>query len=192
MDAILIASGPSLTQCDIDRAIKTGAKVFAINNVVVSAPYADFVYCCDGDLIDYYNGFDWYLGEKWTLNPEAARKWGWNQVLFDSTARFLTEGDKIATGGNSGFQALNLAYKMGFRDVGLLGYDMGHKKDEKKHFFGEHDAKINRASNYSDWVEKFNKAAPIIAAAGMKVTNYTRTTALDCFDRGVLDDVCGT
>jgi hypothetical protein len=93
----------------------------------------------------------------------------------------------IAYGKHSGFQAINLAFLHGHRDVWLLGYDMGYEPDSPKHFFGEHPQKINRVSRYDDWIEHFKKAKPIMDANGLTVVNLTRQTALDVFEKG---DLC--
>src|SRR3546814_18856722 len=81
-------------------------------------------------------------------------------------------------GGNSGFQALNLAFAQGVRDAVLLGFDLGGT-----HFFGDHPPSIAKTSPFEAWRSGWRAAAPEIAAAGMVVRNATRGGRLDCFQR---------
>lgn len=184
--AICIASGPSLTLHDVILCATSGRTIYVVNDAYKIAPWADVLYAADSDWWDYHEGVKEFMGERWGLDPRTCERWGLNQIAYDSKKIFATE-PPIATGSNSGFQAINLAYLQGHRDIWLLGYDMGHDKGSKKHFFGEHPAKINRPSQYQDWLRHFRKAAPVMKEAGLKIVNMSRKTALDCFERG---DLC--
>lgn len=185
MSAICIASGPSLTEADIEKCRRSGRKIYAVNDVYKLAPWANVLYAGDGDWWDYYNGAQGFTGERWTTNDAAALKWGLKHMPGTSQGLFHTDG-LMCYGKHSGFQAINLAFLHGHRDIWLLGYDMGFERGTPKHFFGEHPQKINRMSQYADWIDHFNKAAPVMAKLGLKITNMTRTSALECFERGTL------
>ncbi len=185
MTAICIASGPSLTQSDIDKCRGSGRVVYVVNDVYKSAPWAEVLYACDGDWWDLHKGVPGFIGDKWTVSDAAAEKWGLKHIAGTSQGLFSTV-EPICYGKHSGFQAISLAAYQGHRDIWLLGYDMGFEAGTKKHYFGEHPRGVARPSQYADWIEHFRKAAPLIAEAGIKITNMTRTTALDCFERGRL------
>ena len=186
--AICIASGPSLTEADLILCKNSGRKIFIVNDVYTVAPWADVLHAADVDWWDYHKGVPDFKGEKWCINKQCSERWNLNYIPGTSKKIFATE-KPIAYGKHSGFQLLNLAYLKGERDVWLLGYDMGHKPDEPKHFHGEHPQKINRVSRYDEWIKHFKKAKPLMDQAGLTVVNMTRTTALDMFERGMLD-VC--
>ena len=183
--AICIASGPSLTQEDVDYCRDKG-KVYVVNECHQLAPWADVLYAADGDWWDKNKDAREFEGEKWTCNAQAAEKYD----LFDIMVKphwhwSLTQG-VLAAGGNSGFQAVNMAALDGAERIILLGYDMGHEPGTKKHFFEDEDAKILRTSNYAQWIKRFTKAAEFI---DVPILNASRASALECFERVDLRDV---
>lgn len=193
--ALIVASGPSLTGDDVDTAYTLGRSTYVVNDAYKMVPWADVLYACDGDWWDEHERAcrDPFL-IRWTTNNAAAEKYDLEHIPgrhHDAHPKcyFDTSGDGIIYGGNSGFQALNLAFAHGFRDVVLLGFDMGHRHYEKSHFFGDHPPHLMKPSPFSEWRDTFRRAAPVIKAAGMKVVNATRGGALECFPRVSLDDL---
>lgn len=188
--AVIIATGPSLTQADVDLVCRLGRRVYAVNDAYrLCRP--DVLYACDEEWWAMHHA-DTNGVEAWTTSDEAAHKYGLNHIpgrhADNARKYFDASGHGIIYGGNSGFQALNLSYVHGCRDAVLLGFDMGHDNG-KKHFFGDHPAAIEKPSPYPSWIKHFNMAAPEIAAAGMVVVNATRRTRLECFKRVALEDV---
>ena len=185
MYAACIASGPSLTQSDVDKCLNTGRVIYVINDVYKLAPSAHILYACDGDWWDCHKGAEDFQGQRWTTNDQAADRWGLEHMAGTSQKVFGIE-PPMAYGKNSGFQAINLAFLHGHREIWILGYDMGFEQGTKKHYFGEHPRSIDRPSCYGDWIAHFRKAAPLMEENGLKITNMTRQTSLDCFERGTL------
>ena len=183
MAAVCIASGPSLTLCDVEKCRRSGRTIYVINDVYKLAPWADILYACDGDWWDYHEGAVEFNGQRWTTSDAAAAKWGLAHMPGTNQKLFGIE-PPMAYGKNSGFQCINLAFLHGHRDIWLLGYDMGFQAGTQKHFFGEHPRKIDRTSQYGAWIQHFRKAAPIMAENGLKIINKSRETALECFERG--------
>jgi hypothetical protein len=96
-------------------------------------------------------------------------------------------GKNIVHGGNSGHQAMCLAYLLGATSIYLLGYDM-QRTGGKSHFFGEHPkGMIN--GNYAKFLPQFNKLATDLQREGVEVINCTRQTALTQFRRAELASV---
>lgn len=98
----------------------------------------------------------------------------------------------IHFGGNSGYQAINLAFLFGITRVILVGFDM--KKDGSKvHFFGNHPYHLKNGgpteTTISQWVNNFIKLAADLREEGVEVINATRETALTCFNRQNLEDI---
>jgi hypothetical protein len=89
---------------------------------------------------------------------------------------------------NSGAQAINLAYLLGARSIGLLGYDMG--ATGRTHFFGEHPKGLQNG-NYEKYVPEFNKLAKDLEQEGVEVINCTRKTLLTQFKQQTLEAYAG-
>lgn len=180
--AICIASGPSLTQDDVNYCRGKGI-FYAVKESAYLAPWADVLYAADTDWWDMKDRWEWFQGEKMTLSSEASIKYGLSYIDYDPKFIWSENPAIIASGGNSGFQALNIAYLRGATKIILLGYDMGHTG--QKHWWDKEHKRDSRNSDYHKWIEHFKKAAPMIKA---NVINCTRETALDCFPRMSLED----
>lgn len=176
---VCIASGPSLSQEDVDY-VRGKSKAYVVNDVYKLAPWADALYACDCDWWDVHKPE--FSGKKYTISEEAANKYGLERVEYDTKQKWGKE--KIATGGNSGFQAMNLAYIHGAKKIVLLGYDMG-RTNGKSHFFGDHPQRLQRSPDYSKWVLAFREAAPYI---DVDVINCSRESNIDCFPRMRIQD----
>lgn len=185
MQALIVATGPSLTRADVEHW-SVGRRVYAVNDAyTVCDP--DVLYACDEQWWSVHEESTRHIAHRWTTSAEAVERYDLDHIpgQHANTARryFDASGHGIIYGGNGGFQALNLAYVHGCRDALLLGFDLGQADDGPSHFFGEHPAKCDNPRPYQAWLDHFRKAAPEIAAAGMRVRNVTRGGALDCFER---------
>lgn len=188
--AVVAASGPSLTKKDLDY-VRGKAALFAVSDVYTLAPWADVLYACDFEWWKWHSenradDLAKFKGEKWTINKDAADKYGVNLIGHLQYKTYSREKHWIATGKNSGFQALNLADLRGYKKIFLLGFDMGLGPKGERHFFGDHPAPLHKDSRYKGWIECFNEAAPLIRA---EVINCSRRTALRCFNREKLENV---
>ena len=188
--AICAASGPSLTKKDLDY-VRGKAALYAVNDVYKLAPWADVLYSCDFEWWHHQATTDrarfWaFKGEKWSVNKQAGQEFDVNVVGHSVAKPWSNDPKFIATGGNSGFQALNLADLHGFDRIILLGYDMKLADNGKRHFFGDHPSPMNKDSDYKRWIGYFEEALPFIRA---EVINCTRSTALTCFPRAELEKV---
>ena len=91
-------------------------------------------------------------------------------------------------GGNSGYQAINLAYLWGATAIVLLGLDCSPSKDGKAHWFGQHGPGLTQRQPFDLWQAKFPRLAQDLKDDGVRVINCSRQTALTCFDRLPLKD----
>lgn len=179
--AICLACGPSLTQADVDY-IRGKGLVIAVNNAYQLAPWADVLYAADANWWKHYqpvfNGIR-YCAEDTVYAVKVDGK---------HLPGLSPEGSNyLHYGGNSGYQAVNLAVNMGAKDIYLLGYDMTAERG--KHFFGEHPGNLNRATgHFGGWIKNFHTMKPHLEARGITITNCTRHTALDCFPKIRLED----
>jgi hypothetical protein len=126
-----------------------------------------------------------FKGELWTQAKKASLEYGLFNVEGDSKPGLGR--DKIHFGGNSGYQAINLAYLFGAVKIVLLGFDM-QKASGMVHWHGNHPAAINRDCPVRSFLKNFSALAQDLNAEGVEVINATRDTALECFTRTRLED----
>ena len=100
----------------------------------------------------------------------------------------LVEFGHIGSGQNSGFQALNLAAQFGATDIALIGYDM--RLDRGIHWHGKHPNGLSnpKESTMAGWIKNLEQSAPILANAGVKVTNCSLESALTCWPKMELSE----
>ena len=95
---------------------------------------------------------------------------------------------QIGAGGNSGFQAIGLAYQLGATKIILVGYDMQYTGG-KTHRFGDHPKPLSNFVGIQNLVKRFSPLADGLRRAELPVYNCTIETALKCFERANLEDV---
>jgi len=148
-------------------------------------PSAGYHYACDRAWWNlYYNDVkETFKNDSYTINDVDASKNPdefMDLIRLDSVQKgglgrsVLHYG--IPGGGNSGHQAINLAYILGAEKVLLLGFDMGGD-----HYFGKHPKKLVQNSPF----ESFKKSLATINE--IEVINCTPRTALNCFPRMSLE-----
>lgn len=187
----ILASGPSLTEASAAAARITHDRVVAVNDswrIVPAGPgvrfAVDLIYACDGEWWDRHiasvraAGFD-LARECWTQDPIAARQYGLRFVPSSDRPGLSLDPATIHQGGNSGFQALNLAVLMGASRVSLYGFDM-QRREGRTHWFGEHPEGLRRDMDFERCARAFDQAAPQLRELGVAVTLRTRS-ALKCF-----------
>lgn len=197
-EAVLLATGPSLAEADVERVRlardrRPDLKVVAINDAYRLAPWADVVYAADAAWWAHHAAEVRELpGELWTqgvhagLGPKPAKAFASLKDRLNvvpSQRKDVPSFDPgvISQGGNSGFQAVNLAVLMGAVRVLLLGFDMGLGPDGERHFFGKHPPGLHMDSPYPIFIRAFERAAPVYAQRGIVILNASRRSALKCF-----------
>ena len=87
----------------------------------------------------------------------------------------------IGDGGNSGFQALNIAVQFGARKIILVGFDM--RLDAGVHWHGKHPRGLNNPGDHNlvRWRKALNGAAPRLAELGVAVVNASPISALTAY-----------
>jgi hypothetical protein len=181
---IVIASGPSLTQEQVDAAIKSPYETIAVNGAYQIAPTADYLYAGD------------YMF--WKLHiAEIKAKFKGKLITQDNSAssRFNltrirgTNRDGLGKGvihlnGNSGVQALNLAFVWGARRIILLGMDMKLGPKGERHFHANHPHPAVQNQVFSEWLHKLEKVAKDLRAEKCEVIDCTVGGAITCFTKG--------
>lgn len=95
---------------------------------------------------------------------------------------------RIGYGGNSGFQAINLAIQCGVSKIVLVGFDMD--LDRGVHWHGLHANKLNNPprKRLAKWRERLDAVAPAIAAMGIEVINTSELSALTAYRKSTLHE----
>lgn len=109
-------------------------------------------------------------------------KTGDDRLLLETTG-------VVGSGGNSGFQALNLAVQWGASKVLLVGFDMNDASGV--HWYGRNNwpnANNPNDNNFRRWIEAFENAAPALKALGVEVINCSPVSAIKSFPRKSLED----
>ena len=92
-----------------------------------------------------------------------------------------TVPDTIHLGGNSGYQAINLAYHLGARKIIILGFDM--HRDGGAHWHGDHPGLNVPDAHLTNWRSRMAPLARDLQNQGVRVINSTPGSALDCFEK---------
>lgn len=199
----ILAGGPSLTRDQVERVRRAAQiRVIAINDSYQLAAWADAFWFCDlrwwswhadragwRDVLDRAAAGDTIVA---TLeNRELHEKFPFIRHLRNTGRDGIeTAPDAIRHGSNGGYQALMLAMKLGAARVLLLGYDLQLSADGRSHWHAGHPI-VSPATVYSNlMVPAYERAAPEIARAGVRVVNCTPGSALACFPYRDIGDIC--
>jgi hypothetical protein len=167
---------------DVRRCEVAGLPLLAVNNAYMYSSGPDIVYAGD---VSWWNRHRPYV-PPYSLRF-GMRSWrglpgpGGVEVMERGPGEhFSLEWPVLGTGKNGGYQAINLAYLLGYRRVILLGYDMQFTWG-RRHFHPDHPDRNPQESTMREWLRIFRKMAPAMEEAGLEVVNCTRETALNCF-----------
>ena len=185
-----LASGPSLTQADVNLIRGRVDGVIAINDAVRLAPWADVLYSQD---VRWWKRFfksgAAFAGPKYAIEnrPKGGREdYPWPDVtVLKNTG---PHGFEHRPGGlknymNSGGAAINLAVHFGATKILLLGYDMARGANGRHHFHGD----VTPGSPYDQFRKQIGTMAEPLRACGVTVLNCSRQTRLQCFPRVTLE-----
>lgn len=115
---------------------------------------------------------------EWNIRPVRIIKDG--KKYSDRFA--FGETGTVGGGGNSGFQALNLAVQFGARRIVLIGFDM--QDIGGLHWYGRNrwpQANNPNEGQMKRWATSMEKAAPALTERGVEVVNASPTSALAVF-----------
>lgn len=190
---VIVATGPSVTLEQVRTAL-LARQLGKCHIMGISDTYSifgdnlDHLYSCDPTWWDYH--IKWVSSVntvKWTQDKTSARAYNLRHIPGGNGDGLSTKANFIHFGSNSGFQALNLAYLIGYRRMLLLGYDM-KKHQGKTHFFGDHPGKLNRNSSYTNFTKRFDPVARQQQGLKFKVINCAPGSALTCFEKMSIED----
>lgn len=202
--AVIIGGGPSVTP-EVVNSIRGRARVIAINNSYLLAPWADLVYFADADWWEWHTAgiataglakeevakrFAEFAGQKVSIFGTGMRIKDprVHMMRISERRRGLSSNPReLVTGGNSGYQSINFAWLAGADPILLLGYDMSYANNGKKtHWHGGHPARYAEQA-YFDYAKKF--ASIVDDLKGTRVINCTPGSRLEAFPRGEIESI---
>lgn len=187
---VIVASGPSVVRTDFARLRRYRSwNVAAVNNSWVLVPWCRLLYASDlAWWKKYGKEAKRFPGEKFTSDPTAARIHRAQLVRRREGQGLCRQPGFVHTGGNSGYQLVNLLYHMGARTIVLLGFDM-HRKFGG-HWHGEHENMLSAPqAHITEWIKRFKPLAEDLAHEGVDVVNATPGSKLPWFRRSDLFEV---
>jgi len=181
--AVVIASGPSLTAEDVDLVEQYRTfhpcVVLVTNTSFRAAPWADGL---------FFHDWRWY-----EVHQAEVRQCFPGLKVTVAASRDPTvismAGLDFDAYHNAGGGAISLALWGGCDRVICLGLDAQYGPDGRTHWHGSHPKPCGDAVSLPIWAPKFADLARAAAAQGVPVLNASRSTALTCFARVVLEEV---
>jgi hypothetical protein len=181
----IVASGPSTKGEKL--AFLDRLPVLAIKENVDLLPNAAMVYGCDGWFWKNRLGLPKYKGIK--VSWDAGLRQQYHDIklieINKHEDRILTgKPGLVGSGGNSGFQAVNLAVQCGVKRILLVGFDMHSNRG--LHWYGRNNGMGRNnpgEDNFKRWIAAFNVAAVQLRQLGVEVVNGSKESALSCFTK---------
>jgi hypothetical protein len=178
---IVLASGPSMSQEVAD--LTKNRITIAVNDTFTLAPWANMLYAADSG---------WWKAKPLALKFEGLKVTADERTPFPEVfclQRTMVNGfdpnpGNVATGGNSGYQAVHVAIHAGAKKILLAGFDMSATKGA--HFFGKHKRPLHDTDpvSYEWWKNRFNA----LKNRGAEIINCSPDSQLQCFPFGSLSD----
>jgi hypothetical protein len=186
----LLAGGPSLT--DFDPNVLTGhGRIIAINDWYLRCPFADILYF--GDALWWTKHRERVLAkfEGMIVSMNVSED-GVHRIRHGGLHGLSLDPTALAHGGNSGFQAINLAFHLGASRIVLLGYDM-----QGGHCYAQSSIPAQRprtpessdAQKRNDWTPRFASLVEPLASRGVSIVNCNPNSLIRCFPFAKLSDI---
>jgi hypothetical protein len=182
----IVASGPSTKPKEVAQ-LHGRLPIIAIKENVDILPAPEVVYGCDRAWWANARGLPKFKGLKVTASGAVTTEYPDVRLVkvtpFKEDDRiFITEPGVLGSGGNSGFQALNLAVQFGATRILLVGFDMNSNHD--LHWFGPAKG-FGRSNptefNFVRWRRAYDVAAVTLRQLGVEVVNASPLTSLKSF-----------
>ena len=189
----IVACGPSLLTIDV-ASLRGRLRVIAIKEAAVEVcPWADVAYGCDWPWWRHREGLREFVGLKLGFDPRIMGAFNdVHRISIENRQcdQILTQEPlKVGSGGNSGFQALNLAIQFGANRILLAGFDM--RIDQPLHWYGRNrweSANNPAPHNFKRWTRAFSESAHVLKKLGVDVVNASPMSALSCFQKASIAD----
>lgn len=190
-----MASGPTAKTVGVEK-LKGRMRCIVVNNAFQLCPWADILYACEG--------------EWWVVYAKEVKKFTGIKLMLADPARNIPDTGKITipkvknmwvddflfeqpgvigSGGNGGFQAINLAAQFGTKRIALVGFDM--RIAGSSHWHGNHPSPLRNPDDgrCEAWRRVLDEKAPKLLARGIDVVNCSSLSALTTFPKMTIDQM---
>ena len=189
-EIMIVASGPSAGVTPVEIA-KDRCHTIAINTSVEMVPWADILFACDYQWWENRNGEPDFNGLRLSSARRACENYDNIHMVKcnRNEDRFLVQNTgEVGWGGNSGYQALNLAAQMRPSRIYLVGYDM--RLDYGLHWHGDHPEPMHnpQEKNLKRWKRCLEQAHKSCRNMGIEVINCSLHSALRAYPKMTLQE----
>jgi len=175
--AYIIGGGPSVN--DLDPEVLRGKHVVAVNNAYTVIPWADVLYFMD---CEWYN---WnkekilsFAGLKITTCKKLDKIPGFLSLQHGIRNGVDMRPEFLSRGASSGQGAMNVAIKLGAKELVLIGFDM-RVVDGVHNFHNDHGRKVPASIYLDQHAKSLKYMVPIAESLGIKIVNCTQDSAID-------------
>lgn len=188
---VVIGGGPSLTPEQVNLCRREDIRVIAVNDAFMLAPWADVLHGADARWWKRACGAPDFEGAiisglVWDA-VEGVFYPGWEEEITERlgmralassgvTGLEVWHHRAVRNGGNSGYQAINLAVHLGASRIILIGFDLKPSADGRHHWFGDHTEW--NPPNYIAMYPAFFLLPQAARDAGVEIVNCTPGSVL--------------
>lgn len=187
----IVGAGPSIKGMDLS-ILRDRIHVIAIKVAVDLCPWAEVCYGCDAPWWIDRKGLPKFGGIK-IFHGIAANQFSNMrrcEIELSKDNILVDEPMRIGNGGNSGFQALNLAVQFGATDIVLVGLDCHDRGG--LHWYGRNtwlNANNPMGTNFVRWLKGFDVAKKDLSKMGVNVVNASMESEIKSFPKKTLPEV---
>lgn len=174
---VILGTGPSLDREQVEVCVGY-ANIIAIGSSYAFVPESErphaWLHGCDPDFWEEWPDARYWPGIKTTLTPGP-----YDAHLLVGNGEFGLSDDPryVKTGGQSSYQAVNIAYHAGGRPIILLGCDCKFGSDGRTHHT-EQQRPGPTKQTFTYWLGAWKTIVPPLSAAGVPLINATPDTAI--------------
>lgn len=199
----IVGAGPTAKTAGVEK-LRDRIHVVVVNESYRLAPWAEILYCADTEWWNFrkkeINGFG---GLKLSVDPTSRvdrigpdpdvpglqyLRVAKERNIYVNEFRFTKAGE-VGSGGNSGFQMINLSAQMGATGIALIGFDMSAAGGI--HWHGLHPNALRNPDHgrMQEWRKDLDAGAPKLKKEGIDVVNCSPMSALTAFPKMTIDQM---
>lgn len=179
---LVVCTGPTL---DVPAVQASHLPKIAVNTAYTVVPDADVQYAGDALFWRVHHARMRKAVKHpnfWTVSPgEWAGVQRWKGVNRNGLGETM-----VHLNGNSGAQAINLAYLFGARRILVAGMTMS-APEGRKHFHGDHEYPLVQSQCFDEWLHKLNAVARDAERLGVEIINCDPESRATMFKQGEIE-----
>ena len=181
---LVVCTGPTL---DIPAVRASQLPKIAVNTAYTALPEAEVHYAGDALFWRVHHARMRLAVARpcfWTVDPGASERYQVNR--WKGVNRNGLGETMVHLNGNSGAQAINLAYLFGARRILVAGMTMA-SPDGQRHFHGDHEYPLVQSQCFDEWLHKLNAVARDAQRLGVEIINCDPKSRATMFKQGEIE-----